>query len=272
MKIYSWNMWYKNETPEAAFEYIRGLDFDVLCLQEVPKNFLERLKTLPYHLVSTIDITFFSQKRTRTIYSVILSRYPLRASGTVALPETTSSLRASLSFKVRGGWSGLRDRHAAYVDVESEGGLVRVFSIHLSLSSPSDRMREFAAIRNFIPHAFPAVLAGDFNIIEHSLVKPLNWFLGAPLIESMPWHRERKHAEMHFKELRLKNPLRGKKTHGFSRSQLDHILVPEDARVRTAEVVRRKHGSDHNPVFVEVEMKEVAPRVALPASRLLEQV
>ncbi len=68
----------------------------------------------------------------------------------------------------------------------------------------------------------------------------------------MPWHRERKQAEARFRDVRLKNPLRGRVTHGFSRSQLDHILVPEDVKVLRAEVVRKTYGSDHHPVLVEV--------------------
>ncbi|MDE2078858.1 MAG: endonuclease/exonuclease/phosphatase family protein [Patescibacteria group bacterium] len=252
MNIYSWNVWYRNQTPDKAFAYIRDLDFDVLCLQEVSADFLKRLKTLPFYLVFDTDITFFSDKRSRTIYTVILSRHPIQKSGKVAFPEPKSTLRAAVSFKVRGWWKGLRDRGAVYADIDFPNGKVRIFSMHLTLSSPSARMRELTLIRSSLPKDFPVVLAGDLNIIEHALVKPLSWFLGAPIRESTPWHRERARVETQFKELRLKNPLRRKVTHGFSQSQLDHVLVPEEWEVVDARVSRKKYGSDHRPVFVAV--------------------
>ena len=41
MKIYSWNMLFRNTDLDRAFSFIKSLDFDVFCLQEVPeKNLL----------------------------------------------------------------------------------------------------------------------------------------------------------------------------------------------------------------------------------------
>ena len=255
MKIYSWNILYRTKKPEQAFEYIKNLDFDVLCLQEVPEHFLTRLKTLPHALVSETDAVFLSGKKTQATYNVILSRHPIRASGGIVLPHRALPLRAFLLLKAKTGWSGFQNHTVAYADIDIGKEIMRVFCAHLTLfSSPSHRRRELGAIKDFLPHTLPAIVAGDFNIIEWSLMKPLNWVLGSSLSEAMPWRSERVHAEAHFEKLRLKNPLRGTVTHGFSGSQLDHILVPEDAKVLKAEVIKNTYGSDHHPVFVEVSL------------------
>ena len=48
MRIYSWNVLYENKTFEDVYTYLQKLDFDVIALQEVPQDFLDKLKTLPY--------------------------------------------------------------------------------------------------------------------------------------------------------------------------------------------------------------------------------
>jgi len=252
MKIYSWNVYYHSKTPEKQFEYIKNLDFDILCLQEVPENLLKRFKTLPCNVVSAIDITFFSKKKEKTIYTAILSRYPIRASGAIPFPPIKLPVRALWVLKMRSGWIDYRYHGSLYADVDSGNGPVRVFSIHLTLSSPSNRYRELRIVEKFLPRKFCPILTGDFNIIDNSSMKMLGWLAGSPFSESVPWHRERKHVEMLFKEWGLKNPLRKKVTHRFSHSQLDHILVPHDAKVVKAEVVKKTYTSDHHPVMVEV--------------------
>jgi endonuclease/exonuclease/phosphatase family metal-dependent hydrolase len=254
MKIYSWNVYYHSKTPEKQFEYIQNLDFDILCLQEVPKHLLERFEMLPYHAVSAIDIAYLSPKKERNVYAAILSRYPIPASGEITFPRIALPSRSRLLLKLRTGWSDFHRQGSVYADINTGHGLVRVFSLHLSLSSPSDRKLQFDAVEKFFPKKAPVIIAGDFNIIERSSVKMLCWFTGSSVAEAMPWHRERSAVEARFKEWGLKNPLRKKVTHGFSHSQLDHVLVPHEAKVLKAEVVKKTYTSDHHPVMVEVTL------------------
>jgi endonuclease/exonuclease/phosphatase family metal-dependent hydrolase len=99
-------------------------------------------------------------------------------------------------------------------------------------------------------------MAGDLNIIENPRVKMLNWFLGASVYESLPWYSERARFEKRFLEAKLKNPLRNKITHGFSKSQLDHILVSESLTITDSGVHADRHGSDHSPVYVDLAPHE----------------
>lgn len=252
MRIYSWNVYYHCKTPEKQLEYIKHLDFDVLCLQEVPEHLLKHLRVLPYYLVSATDISFFSKKKEQTIHSVIISRYPIRAWKPIVFPKITLPPQTRILLKMHTGWSGFRRHGSVYADIDTGDGVVRVFSLHLSLSNPSDRKRQLKIVGGLIPKKFPVVVAGDFNIIERSSVKLLSWFTGSSVREMMPWHRERAQVEAQFKEWRLANPLHGKVTHAFSHSQLDHILVPQGTKVAKAEVIRKTYKSDHHPVFVEI--------------------
>jgi endonuclease/exonuclease/phosphatase family metal-dependent hydrolase len=140
-----------------------------------------------------------------------------------------------------------------YADVDlGQGALTRIFSIHLTLWGPHNRQKEFQAVLGHIEPNRPAVLCGDFNVIEYGPMKILNWLLGAPLRQAMPWYPERDLFEERFSTAKLHNPLRGKVTHPFSRSQLDHILVSEDIKVTHAWVDDERHGSDHCPVGIEI--------------------
>jgi endonuclease/exonuclease/phosphatase family metal-dependent hydrolase len=224
----------------------------------VPEKFLSRLKTLPYHLAFAPDsIMLVAPQKTMTHYAVILSRFPIASSGPLRFPKAPSPLRARLLTKAMKpfGWRKNAGKGAVWADVDVPGmGRVRLFSLHLSLSSPTKRREELEMIAKDLPTDRPAILAGDFNVIEHALIKSLNWFLGSSIRESHPFHRERKHIEERFAHYKFKNPLRGKVTHGFSRSQLDHILVPEGFSAVDAGVVQQTYGSDHRPVFVSLSI------------------
>lgn len=258
MKIYSWNTYWHNKTLDKALRFIQETDADIICLQEVVPEFLERLRSLPYHVASSVHMgRHFLDGSNEAAYNVILSRYPILASTRVTLPDSGAPFRTRLLVRLMRpfGWGLIaNERGFLYADIAAPGGTVRVFCVHLSLSGPSQRRLELEVVRQNLPVGLHALICGDFNIIDQPLLKLFNWFLGSSVFESMPWHRERTRSEMHFAETGFKNPLRGKVTHGFSRSQLDHILVPEDCVVLNAGVSTKKYGSDHNPVVVEIEL------------------
>jgi endonuclease/exonuclease/phosphatase family metal-dependent hydrolase len=244
-----------NTRQDAAYDFIAKSDFDIFCLQEVPARFLERLKELPYHVAFAPDsILVLSPKRRMMTYAVIISRYPVAASGAVRLPDMRAPMRTRLvtSLMKPFGWTKNAGKGFVWADIETPDGRLRVFSLHLTLSSPTNRRAELEIVASMLPENHASIVAGDFNIIDHALMKTLNWFLGSSIRESHPFHRERKHIEERFAHYKFKNPLRGRVTHGISQSQLDHILVPEAWNVLSADVSKKKYGSDHRPVFVEV--------------------
>lgn len=256
MKIYSWNVFCYNRKLKRVCAYIRDLDFDILCLQEVTPELLARLKDMPYEIAYHTDVIrlYSSPDREELNYVVILSKHPMTHRGTLQFPdiEFPRLTRAIIHALGKFGWSLITERGAAYADIRVGEGIVRVFSAHLTLWGPKRRANEFEAIMAHVRPGMPTVIAGDFNVIEYGPMKLANWFLGAPIREGLPWYPERALFEERFAKFGFKNPHRKQVTHGFSRSQLDHILVSREVRAKRAWVDPHLHGSDHYPVGVEL--------------------
>jgi len=259
MKILSWNVLFSNARQDEAFAFIDQTDADIVCLQEVPENFLARLKTLPYRVVSAPETDrVFGGKRS-TQFVVILSKFPLLAEGAFPIPpsEPEAPLRtrlfARLMYLLRLFAKGCGNRHGIFADLETAyGRAIRVVCIHLSLTHPARRERELQLAFRAMHDELPTVIAGDFNTIGHRRMSVLNWLLGGTLGDALFPARERLRREERFRAHGLLNPLRGLSTHPASASQLDHILVPDTATILSAKRIRERHGSDHNPVLIEV--------------------
>lgn len=252
MVIYSWNMQFRNRELDRAFEFVSKSDFDIFCLQEVPEAFLARLKALPVHLAQATDADRLFHYPHRA-YIVTFSRYPITAEKTISYPGywheipwygklTTYILRPI-------GWSRPENRHALLTMLDMPSGKVRLYNLHLTLAAPHRRLREFEeAISMERDQRTPAVVCGDFNIVESPRVSLLNWLLGGRASDALCFRRERTHIEKRFVEHELVNPLRGRVTHAFAGSQLDHILVSSDLTVDEAGVIPDRYGSDHYPI------------------------
>ena len=256
MKIYSWNVLCYNKQVDSVVEHIRQLDFDVLCLQEVTPYLLKKLKEMPFSMVSHVDVIRVMSATNRVEnYVVILSKRPIENSGTLQFFDFPFPFHTKIFVALMRpfGFTFLAERGAVYADINAgDGAFVRVFSVHLTLWGPHNRAKEFDAVLGHIVPDMPTVIGGDFNVIEYGPMKILNWLLGAPLAQGVPWYPERDLFEERFKEAGLHNPLRGSVTHPFSKSQLDHILVTKDLNVSEAQVHMNSYGSDHRPVSVTV--------------------
>lgn len=256
MKIYSWNVYCFNKEMWKVSHHIRELDFDVLCLQEVTPALLHELKSMPFHLTYHVDVLrLFSKGKHEYNYVAILSKAPFLNTGTLQFIDFPFPVhtRLFITFMSMFRWSFVTERGAVYADIQIGERIIRFFSVHLTLWGPGNRQREFEAVAGHLEPGAPSVVCGDFNVIEYPPLKVLNWLLGSPLAEALPWYPERDIFEERFKTLGLKNPLRGMTTHPFSRSQLDHILVSENIVVTSAKVELERHGSDHALVGVQID-------------------
>ena len=256
MKIYSWNILYRNQELDAAFEFITHADFDIFCLQEVPEAFLKRLQTLPYHLAFRTEVERLLPQGMAHNYVVTLSKYPLTGQGEIPFPEYWSllPLRARLFVRLMPSryFSKIRNRGGLYVDGLLRGTSVRVFNLHLILAHPAWRLKEFELAMTERDMSRPTIVCGDFNTLERPHIALLNWILGGNISDALFYNRERTHIEKRFIAHELTNALAGEVTHTLSRSQLDHILVSRSLAIKNAEVLPERYGSDHHPLRVEV--------------------
>jgi len=256
MKIYSWNMLYRNREQDDAFAFISQSDFDFFCLQEVPEAFLTRLQTLPYHLAYRIDVEKLFPDKKVTMYNVILSRHKIQSQGEIRFPEYWERLpwrtKLFVSLMPDKLFSRINNRGALYIDAPVGSAIVRVFNLHLILAQPAWRLKEFELAMAERDPAKPTIICGDFNTLEKPHITPLNWILGGSLGDALFPTRERIHFEKRFLAHELTNALGGEKTHILSRSQLDHILVSHSFTIKNTSVIPARHGSDHHPIFAEI--------------------
>lgn len=253
MRVWSWNVYCYNKKPQEVLDFVRSRSSDIVCLQEVPETLLSEIESLFPFSAHAVDSTRIRYEEKLVLYNVILSPYPLSRAEEVHHTDVVHPFRTKMTIRAlaREGWSKSTGRNAVTAIADTPIGRIQLFSAHLTLTSPTNRAREFS---DLLAHAttLPKIIAGDFNIIERPRIKVLNWFLGASLYESLPWFPERAQFEERFENAGLGNPLRGTITHHFSHSQLDHILVPKIYVVDESGVHHNMHGSDHKAVFVEI--------------------
>src|SRR6185295_12147265 len=134
--------------------------------------------------------------------------YPIQHSERISFPDSAQPLRMRLFLFVMRplGWVHAMDRGSVYADIDAgKEGRFRIFSLHLTLAGPTYRARELAIVEKYVPNGYSAILAGDFNIVEHSFFKFVSWLLGSPISEALPSHDERSFVENFFVTLGLKN-------------------------------------------------------------------
>ncbi|MBU6388578.1 endonuclease/exonuclease/phosphatase family protein [Patescibacteria group bacterium] len=251
-------MLYRNKELDRAFDFIAGSDFDMFCLQEVPEQTLKRLQELPVEIAYRRDVEKLFATGNVSMYNVILSRHPIRASKEIPFPDYWHllSLRSRLFVRMMRpfGFGASRDRGGIYADIDVGGTLVRIFNLHLILARPAWRLAEFERAMAKRDPSLPTIVCGDFNTLEKPHITILNMLFGSPAREAAFYRRERTSIEKRFVEHGLWNPLRGRRTHGLSRSQLDHILLSSRLSIVRSEVIPDRHGSDHHPLRAEVSV------------------
>lgn len=192
-----------------------------------------------------------------TCYLVTLTPHEIKRSESIPVSRSVKiPLRSKIFIrfmKIFGWAKEIRDHHALFAEIKIKEVLWRVCNLHLRSNTPAQRLKEWRIMSKYLSKSSQKIACGDFNIVDSSLLKPVNWIMGAPIKQGLPWYPERKNMEYEFEKLGLMNPLRGRNTHKFTPNQFDHVLVPTDSRAVHHKVFKQSFGSDHYPVFVEIE-------------------
>lgn len=260
MKIYSWNILYKNERMDDVVEFIQAVDADLFCMQEVPASLLPTLRELPYNIATTPE--YHHDNKSIDTHLVILSKHEIIKEHTFTTIDRTDHpipLRTRLFFLAMkytiSEWPtdyAASRRHGLYVDIAHKThGEVRVFCVHPLLTYPNVRAVECAAIFENCDTSKSVIVCGDFNIIERINTTILNWLLGGNIADTLLWWRERKNFEKQHSSYGFSNPHRSTSTHEYG-SQLDHILVCNIPHTILGNVHSDRIGSDHHPICVEI--------------------
>lgn len=252
MRVWSWNMYCYNKRHDDVVALVRNSEADIFFLQEVPFALRDTLCALYPFSAYAVDSERVYGGHEWTNYNLILSRYPLTDTRPIPFDPIPLTLRTKLVILTLTplGWARTWNRNAVRAVAHTDHGAVTVVSAHLTLSAPTLRMREFESVLKDV-HA-PCIIGGDFNVIEHPPLKILSWLLGAHVREALPWYNERAIWDTIFTNAKLVNPLGGRVTHDFSRSQLDHIVVSESYTISDSGVFASLAGSDHAPVWVTI--------------------
>lgn len=257
MRIYSWNMMFRNKELNRAFDFIAKSNFDIFCLQEVPEAFLTQLKTLSFSIASCTDVEKLHGSEIVPMFNVILSKHTIESQGEIPFSEYWHLLplrtRIFVHLMPNRFFSKIRNRGGLYADVNISGTLVRVFNLHLVLAQPAWRLKEFEMAMAERDPMLPTIVCGDFNTIEAPHISILNWILGGKASDAFLHRRERTDINKRFIQHELVNALAGSVTHPLSRSQMDHILVSHTFTIKNASVLPDRIGSDHHQICVEVE-------------------
>ena len=231
LRVVSWNIERSRQLGAALYEIAHDdslADADVYLFQEIGSDAAERL----VRSTRLAGAHFVASVRPRSgleFGNTVLARWPILDARRVGLPE--ASLR-------RGS-----PRAATVVDLDVEGTLLRVVSIHTAtiLLTPRERFEQAeAALENLRDFEGPTVVAGDFNTGLKNDVNDLRalfrdhgfqWVAhGADSTIDTTWWREAL----------------------LPHHRLDHVFV-RGLRVRSAGVVGATEASDHLPLWVLVD-------------------
>lgn len=220
-----------------------------MCLQELREETVRYLETLPtYFCVSSLDLLIGKE----VFWKAIVSKQCPSAVRTVSFTIKTKPCLALTQLpKIKVCREG---RNFQYADFEIDGEKMRAFNLHLaSTSGPFHRFKQLDEVQqHFIKNG--TVLCGDFNTFGTPF---LNAFVG--LVYGYSWKEyliEEYDLLANFaKEHRLQFSCGRQITHPLSRTQLDHILVPEHWRVKSSALYKNRCGSDHRLMAAEVAVK-----------------
>jgi len=251
MKIVCWNVWSGNRHCVESLNLILSRDPDIICLQELPKRFMDyKIFLSDYDLFFSLDYKFYEKlyRRKSLSYLLIAVKKKYNARGrklNLSNQKSKYSIMDNLT-----GWEECLE--STVVEFEYDGETISLANLHLGLlPSPRTKLRQFAYVAGLLK-SNNIIICGDLNIIPRKYSVFLYWVTGKFWSDFL--FNERRNFESLFRGFNLKNVFRGSRTNSWPRIQLDHILVPEEWRIRHKYVFHEAYSySDHAMLYLEVD-------------------
>lgn len=250
MKILSWNVWSENTSITKVLRFLKKQKADIICLQEVSKKLLQKLKKLPkYEQVHAIDFYYVKNSRKKIPYFlVILSKIPIVAHKSFPIPTVQYDSILSQIF----GLEECIEGH--YIDIMQKEQKIRIFNVHFqSYVRPRIRLQQFESVVGQFSDASYNVICGDFNTFGF-------WHFNVVVgwIYNYSWEEffmdEKTLLDERFKKYELINIFNWEVTYPWLGAQLDFIVTQKKAKVTHKRVFQESFGSDHRPLAANISI------------------
>jgi endonuclease/exonuclease/phosphatase family metal-dependent hydrolase len=253
MRIISWNTFVGNKRIQIGMRHILSLKPDVICLQEIPHRIMPWLSTIKgYTLSSCFDYEHHHLSTRHWYICTLTKQKPIR----VTQHTYDNGFSNSLLTKIYTSLLHLEEKHLVLVvTMTIRGKTIQIANTRLSCAiGTHDRLQEFTTlIKKTKCPTVETIYCGDFNVVDSKLFNRLTgWIRGFKHFDYLLDERG-SFEKLYIKE-HLINIFRGKSTSLVNRPllQLDHILVPDTYRVQSYELTKKRYGSDHKILIVDV--------------------
>lgn len=222
VKVMSFNVWWRNQNLDRAINIIRQENPDILLLQEVTPDFVDKIRTgwaadLPSGQLNVVADGMLRQ--------AVISRYPLEL--------------------IKGAYG---EGRVLKVKVNTPGGSMQVWNVHLKqpIFWREHRWQVTTLINDSQHVSGPLILGGDFNTTDQSEMYRLisrhlhnaHWEAGWGFGFSFPAHGPT------VKGVPILTPL----------IRIDHLFYNDYLFAHNAQTVTKFGGSDHYPVVAEFSL------------------
>lgn len=256
MKIITWNVRRSNASVRLLIEHALSLSPDVICFQELPLSMLAHVKNTGYDVSYTYD--FISRKNDKSGLICTLTKAKPVSRRVIEYSNVRSG--SILNRLVYVGMTGSVEQHCAPIVVIKDDRTptpIQIVNARLSCAVGTlERLAEFRTIVAHLDPKIPAILAGDFNIVDNWWFNLFTgWIRGFKLREY--FLNERAEFERIVTANGYRNIFRKRSTTVTNRPilQFDHILIPGQATVVSHHVEKKRFGSDHRMLVADLTFR-----------------
>jgi len=245
MKVLTWNVYKDNKKMSKLILQLQKEDADIVCLQEVPERFLEKLSGMYEFVVSSNEgWTYRKTGEEILILNVILSKFEISH-------VFTQDISLHTLFEARKYKQFSSEFISATINVK--GINYEVSNTHLRcVAPPWVRVKQFEEILKNIDTNKRNIICGDLNTFSWPLLNLLIWKRYSYTFKEI-WTNGRKIFDTIFTTHNLVNPHRGVGTFKLFPVQYDYILVDKEIVVNSSQKIKQLSGSDHYGLVIDVD-------------------